>query len=183
MWTYTWFYLNQTHRLLNAMNIYIGLLGFAATLWGLWITFRAAEQARKNSLSAVDMARAAKEAADSAVLRLAKYDLISDVAAASGLAEEIRRNQLQGDWDFLPDRYNELAKIYIRIKSRQDLITIGELTNMQSGVTSVRELENSLMESKSVGELPDAAVFNRIISSRIDDLLELSLRLGETHES
>lgn len=75
-----------------------------------------------------------------------------------------------------------MAKVYIRIKSRPHLITPDELRNMQSGVTSVRELANSLIEIKATDELPDAAKFNKVITSRIYDLLELSLRLGATYE-
>lgn len=181
MWTHVWFYLQQIHQLLKAIDVYIGLVGFGATLWGLWLTFQAATQARQNAIDAADMARSAKEAADRTVLRLAKYDLISEVSAASGLAEEIRRRQVQGDWDSLPDRYNELAKVYVHIKSRQNLLNIDELTNMQSGVTSIRELASSLIEDRNGP--PDAARFDKVITSHIDDLLELSLRLGETYES
>lgn len=183
MWTHVWFNLQQIHRLLNAIDVYIGLVGFGATLWGLRLTFQAARQARQNAINAAEMARSAKEAADSAVLRLAKYNLISDVSAASGLAEEIRRYQDQEDWDSLPDKYNKLAKMYVRMKSRRGLLNTDELTNMQSGVTSVRELANSLKESRAVNEFPNAARFNKVITSHIDDLLELSIRLGETHES
>lgn len=178
-----WCFLRQAHQVLNAANVYIGLLGFGLTLWGLRVTFKAARQARQNAVDATKMAFAAKEAADKAVLKLMRYTLVSDVSAASSLAEEIRRYQDQEDWNPLPDRYNELAKMYIRIKARHHLLVPSELSNMQSGVTSVRELAISLKESGATREPPDVVRFNKVIMSRIDDLPELSLRLGGADES
>jgi hypothetical protein len=132
------------------------LAGLALTIWAVFKTKKAAEQAR-------DAAQQVKD-------RIASLDTLADVSAAITIMDEIKRLQRLGAWQIVLDRYSILRRHLIRVEQLNP--ALGEIQRRQiaRAIGQFRIIETKVEEAMSAPENgpADAVAFNRIVSAQID---------------
>jgi hypothetical protein len=89
----------------------LAVIGLLITIFSVWRTKTAAEQARQAAM-------AARES-------IASYDAIADLSSAMSIMEEIKRHQRQRTWSILPDRYSDLRRRLMTIRNRRSSLPRG----------------------------------------------------------
>lgn len=149
------------------------LIGFILTIAGVWRSKSAADGARR--------------AAETTRASLAQYDAVADLSAATALMDEIKRLQRLGAWPVLPDRYAELRRRLVALKSSSAQLTDPQRQVFQGTVEKFKDLERRVERSVATGAAPrNPAKLNEIVSSQIDEvhavLLAVQRNLGTRHE-
>jgi len=143
-------------------GILISVVGFAVTLWGVFKSKRAAQ--------------AAEEAARSTRDRMRLLDTAVDFSTAIATLEEIKRLHRTGQWSLLPDRYAELRKRLVIVRSTNPNLPDAHRAVLQSAITNLSELE-TLVEHSSKPTALKPAKFNAILSRDADDLVAILAEL------
>lgn len=133
------------------------LIGFLLTIIGVWRSKSAAEGAQR--------------AAEAARASLAQYDAVADLSAATGFMDEIKRLQRLQAWPVLPDRYAELRRKLVALKSSAAQLTDAQRQVFQGAVEEFADLEQRIERWLSTGKTPpNPAKLNDIVSSQIDQV-------------
>ena len=153
-------------NLASVIGTALTLIGFILTIAGVWRSKRAAEKAQR--------------AAETTRASLAQYDAVADLSAATSLMDEIKRLQRLGAWQILPDRYAELRRRLVSLKSSSAQLTDAQRQTFQGAVEEFADLERRIEYSISRGTSPrNPAKFNDIVSSQIDEIQAVLLTIQQ----
>lgn len=160
----------QWSDVINLAGLALTLIGFAITIFGVWRSKGAAEQAR-------DAAMAARET-------IAHYDVVADLSSAMAIMDEIKRHQRHGAWTVLPDRYATLRRRLVAIKGSQADLSDTQRQTLQGSIETFADLERRVERAVSVGHAPpNPPKFNEIVSAQIDEVHAVLLSLRRTLRS
>lgn len=156
-------------NLASVIGMGLTLIGFILTIAGVWRSKSAAEGAQR--------------AAETTRASLAQYDAVADLTAATGLMDEIKRLQRLRAWSVLPDRYAELRRKLVALKSSAAQLTDAQRQVFQGTIEKFADLERRIERSVATGTTPpNPAKLNDIVSSQIDEvqavLLAVQRNLG-----
>lgn len=141
--------------LASIAGVFLGVVGFVATIALAWRSKTAAEQARSAAIKT-------REA-------IGKYDALTELAAALALMDEIKRMQRHAVWHALPERYGELRRRVTAIKGSAAGLSDEQQQVLQGSIESFRDLERRVDRLVSVHSTPpNPAKLNDIVSSQID---------------
>ncbi len=133
------------------------LVGFVVTIVGVWRSRAAAEAARR--------------AAESTQASIAQYDAIADLSAAAAIMDEIKRLQRYGVWGVLPDRYGDLRRKLVALKSSGAQLTDAQRQVFQGAIETFADLERRVERAASASAAPpNPAKLNDIVSGQIDEV-------------
>jgi hypothetical protein len=157
-------YLNEFQRwcarwgdLASVAGVILSLIGFAATIWGVW--------------RSKDAAEAAEQAAIETRNSIAHYDAIADLTSSLAIMGEIKRLQRLGVWAVLPDRYSELRRHLVAIKTSRMQLDDHQLQTIQSTIEAFAQLEKRVERAVLSNEVPaNPAKLNDIVSGKIDEV-------------
>ena len=141
------------------------LIGFAATLYGVYRSKTAAESAKL----------AAQEARDS--IRI--LDTVVDFTAAISILEDIKRAHRQEQWILLPDRYAAIRKTLILISTNGKTLTDNQRITIKDAIVNLKQIEDVVEKALPSGATLKAAKLNRLISSDIDNLVAVLAELKD----
>jgi hypothetical protein len=163
---------NGLGDLASIAGLFLTLIGFTFTLYGLNKSRSAAESA----------STAAREAKD-AILRT---ETISNFSSTVTAMEEVKRLHRAEAWEIMPDRYSFLRKSLISILSNNGTLSNEHKTLIQGAIVQFRELEGSVesyLSNKKAS--PNSARLNKIVTAQIDKLDEvlnkIKLESGQDH--
>lgn len=133
----------------------LSLIGFAVTILGVWRSQTAAEQARN--------------AANAVKASIAHYDTIADLSSAVGIMDEIKRLHRQKAWGILPDRYGELRRRLIALKSYETILTGPQRQIIQETIEKLADLDRRVERCLSQSSAPpNPAKLNEIVTTQLD---------------
>jgi hypothetical protein len=142
---------------LSVLGLVVTLIGFAITIFNVVRSRTAAEEAER---------AVAKVRED--ILRI---DTVAEFSAAIAAMDEIKRLQREGAWSVLPDRYADLRKSLISIKSANKDLPAHYMTAIQSSIQHFRGIETIIEKSLAAKKIPSNATrLNTIMSEQVDEL-------------
>lgn len=144
----------------SIFGLFISLVGFAFTIWGIMRTKKAAEAAKESALQVQNDLR--------------KLDIIMEFSAAITMMDEIKRHHRGENWHILPDRYSAMRKKLITIKSTYNDLTENQKKVLQSAINQFKSMETTVEKALGKKTSPNnRAKFNEIISNESDKLNEV----------
>ena len=154
----------QWGDLASVFGVALTTIGFAVTLFAVWRSKNAAEQARL--------------AAQGVITSFAHYDAIADLSSAMVIMDEIKRLQRHGAWAILPDRYSELRRRLVAIKGSGAPLNDLQRLVLQSAIEAFADLERRI-EKAVLASIPPAkpAKLNDIVSGQIDEVNAVLLHM------
>lgn len=145
---------------LSVLGLFLTVIGFVATLYNVYRAKRAAQRAQE------EVAKVRKD-----ILRI---DMVAEFSAALAAMEEIKRLHREGAWPVLPDRYAELRRTLISIKSAGSEMLDEHKTALQSSIQHFSSIERTVEKALSTEETPpDIPKLNSVVSRQIDHLQEV----------
>jgi hypothetical protein len=145
-------------------GVIISVVGFVATLIGVYRSKRAAVQA----------AEAAKAVQES----LAKFDTLVDFSAAITTLEEVKRMHRQGgSWSLLPDRYAFIRKMFVQLRNSTVPMTDAQKSTIQNALVNLIDIERQVEKALPDSTKLRAFKFNAVISDDIDALVAVLTQL------
>ena len=151
-------------NLASVAGLFLGLLGFGFTIFGVWRSKNAAQ--------------AAQAAATKALNAVSTYDAVTDLASAMATMDEVKRHQRQGAWHVLPDRYSHLRQRLISIKGAGVPLNDQQRQTIQGAIEQFAVLEKRIDRSLAAGNVPaNPAKLNEIVSSQLDNLQSVLMSL------
>lgn len=151
-----WLRDNQIGDLTGLAGLVLSVLGFAATLVGVYKSKNAAERAEA-------AARSTRES-----IRL--FDLVVDFTAAIAMLEDIRRGHRQEQWGILLDRYAAIRKVLVTLNAANATLNAEQRVAVQSALANIATIEREVEEGLSGSDILQAARLNSIVSLDIDRL-------------
>jgi hypothetical protein len=150
--------------LASIAGLLVALIGFAATIVGVWRSKTAAQRA--------------KDAADATKALLLRANAIADFSAALSIMEEIRRLQRASAWAVLPDRYSTLREKLLAILESHPLIEENDRVSIGAALRSLKQHENRIEQSLAAGaNPPNVPRLNQVIGSHLDTLRGVLTRI------
>jgi hypothetical protein len=148
----------------SIIGLFLTIVGFGITIFGVWRSKGAAEQARQ----------AAQAARDS----IASYDAVADLAAAMAIMDEIKRLQRHAVWPALPDRYSDLRRRLITIRESEIGFSDEHRRSLQLAIEQFTDLEQIVERAiTSRGSPPKPDKLNEVVSSQLDEVHAVLLAL------
>ena len=138
----------------------IAIVGFTATLFGVFRSKRAAVRAQEAAQSARDSIRL--------------FDAITNFSTAISILEEIRRIHRQNDpagLATLPDRYASIRKHLILLRASPVALDDKQHTAIQAALVNLVDIEKRVERALASKNSINPAKINFIISGDIDNLL------------
>ena len=164
----TWIRNNQIGDLAGIAGIFISIIGFCATLYGVAKSKSAAESAEE----------AAKKTRES----VRSLDAILDFSATISALEEIKRLQRQSAWAVLPERYAAARKLLILFRESGFALSVAEKAGIQDAIVNFKDLETKIERLQDTPERLNSARLNPIISEQIDNLVVVLSKLKNSKE-
>lgn len=150
----------------DVFGLFIAIVGFTATLYGVFRSKRAALLAQEAAQSARDSIRL--------------FDAITNFSTAISILEEIRRTHRQNDptgFAALPDRYAAIRKHLILLRASPMALDDDQHAAIQNALVNLADIEKRV-EKALAGKIPiNSARINGIISGDIDNLLTVLTKL------
>ena len=141
---------------------YASVVGIPLTLWGLYVTYVAARQAKEE-------AKNAQEAVAELRTTLALVDTIADLTNAVAMMEEIKRLHRTASWPVLPDRYAELRKRLIAINTASPQISDDQRSALQNALVQFVTMEKDVEQALAAARTPkNPARYNEVVSEQLD---------------
>jgi hypothetical protein len=132
-------------------GVVISIIGFIFTLIGVSRSRKAAEDARD---------------------QIHLFENIVDFSTAITTLEEIKRLHRQGNaWPILPDRYANIRKLLIQLRSSTTRMNDEQKIVIQSALANLAEIEKQVERALADKTELKANRLNLIISSDVDGLL------------
>ena len=142
----------------SVVALVITIVGFCLTLYGIYKSKTAAERA--------------EVAASSAKKAIVQIDTIAGISAAITAMEEVKRLHRITAWSVLPDRYADVRKALISVRSSNEQLTQECLAAIQDAIQHFAEIENEVEKAIASGRKePGQAKLNEIVSLQIDKLI------------
>jgi hypothetical protein len=138
----------------------IAIVGFSATLIGVFRSKRAAVLAQQAAQSARDSIRL--------------FDAITNFSTAISILEEIRRIHRQNDPGALlglPDRYSTIRKHLILLRASPMVLDDAQHAAIQNALVNLADIEKRVERALASKNAINPAKINAIISDDIDNLL------------
>jgi hypothetical protein len=146
--------------LASILGLFVSVIGFAFTIWGVSRSKKAAE--------------AAKESAMQVQNELRKLDIIIDFSTVITMIDEVKRHHRGANWHILPDRYSAIRKNLISIKSTYKNLTENHQKVIQGAISQIKTMESTIEKSLSgKNQTPNIAKLNEIITNESDKLNEV----------
>jgi hypothetical protein len=124
----------------SVVGLLLTLIGFGVTIFGVWRSKGAAEQAR--------------QAAEAVRASIANYDVVADLSSAMAIMEEIKRHQRQRTWSILPDRYSDLRRRLVTIRGSQAQLSEGQRQTLQLAIEKFADQERIVERAIASGVAP-----------------------------
>jgi prophage DNA circulation protein len=155
--------------LLSASGLVLTVVGFIITIY--------------NVVKAKSASEAAREATRDVRSKIIQIDMVAEFSAALATMDEIKRLQRQKAWPILPDRYSELRRSLVSIKSANPDLPEHHKANLQSAIVSLSRIESQIEETLDSGEDPsNITKLNDIVSDQTDNLqtilTEVKIQVG-----
>ena len=147
---------NHLGDLASIAGVVISIIGFIIAIWNILRSKSAAERAQK--------------AAEETHGAIRKYETVSEISAAVTKMDEIKRLQRAGNIEHLPDRYADLRKILITVRSLAPELTDGQQTIIQEALTTLTSVEAHIDKCNAKGLPLNIAKINKLISQDEDAL-------------
>ena len=145
------------------------LFGFAITIFGVWRSKVAAVQAR--------------DAAESAVKQVAKFDVVAELNTTLAAISEVKRLQRLQAWSILPDRYAEIRWRLDTVKNSDPSVAGAHREVIQKSVDVLGRAERRIEKALANNETPpDPAKLNAILSAQFDHVHAVLLQLRLEYE-
>ncbi|WP_339541427.1 hypothetical protein [Pseudomonas sp. RA_5y_Pfl1_P24] len=149
---------------------YAGLFGLLISFVGFFITI-------KTSLKARAAATQATAAVESMREDLRKGDTVADFSSALAIMDEIKRMHRSPNLQLLPDRYSQLRRFLVSIRSSNPLLNDADQGTIQNAITqfsaSERIVEKALEGAGSIS----VARMNSLVSKHSEAIQELLVRI------
>lgn len=154
----------------SIVGVILTVGGFIVAFIGIWRSKSAAERARQ----------AAEDARDS----IARYDAITDLAAAMTIMEEIKRLQRNGVWTVLAERYSELQRRLTAIRESNVGLSEAQRQKLEKAIETFAESEKKVDRAVlAKADPPNPAKLNDIVSGQIAEVHVVLLSLQRVQTS
>lgn len=153
----------------SIVGVGVSVVGFIGTIWAALRSRSAAVQA--------------KEASEKTREDIHRSHAIADLSAAVSAMEEVKRLHRSGAWEILPDRYAELRKRLVAIKTENPDLAPGQKAALQGAIQRFAGMETKVEEALAKGERPDDFPrLNRVVGQEVDSvqqvLAQIQLKIG-----
>lgn len=155
-----WLAKPTTSGVIDAISLLVTVLGFTFTLWQV-------RRSRSAAQAAATSAQAVQE-------QISLFDAVAECAAAVQILEEVERLHRNGPSHALPDRYNQVRKSLIELRTMSHLSTAAQLAQLQDAISQLTTMKAAVEKLIATGTKLDAPKLNRITTKIISDLVELS---------
>jgi ribosomal protein S13 len=152
-----WIELHRIGDLASIAGVAIAVIGFIATLVGVYKSKNAAQRAEA----------AARSVRDS--IRL--LDTVVDFSAAITTLEEIKRLHRANQWAMLPDRYASLRKLLVMLRTTNADLSEGQRVVLQNALANLYALETAVERGLRNNSILNPVKFNAVISGDLDHLI------------
>ncbi len=156
----------ETHRI----GDYAGLLGLIVSVIGFFITI-------KTSLNTRAAAAQASAAVESMRGDLRRGDTVADFSSALAIMDEIKRMHRSPSLHLLPDRYSQLRRFLVSIRSSNPLLSDIDQQSIQSAIVQFSSLERLVERALEAGGTVSAAKMNSLVSKQSEAIQELLVRV------
>jgi len=150
---------------------YAGIFGLLVSVVGFILTVRA-------SVSSKNAAVQTRSVVESMRNDLRRVDTVSDFSTAVAIMEEIKRLHRLNSLQLLPERYSQLTKFLINIRSSNPLLSGEDQKLVQGAITQFSALER-LVEGclhDSVEKI-DMPTMNALVSKQMEAVQGLLIRI------
>jgi hypothetical protein len=149
---------------------FASVAGLLVSLFGFYWTIRSVTTARRAARQAEIAANAARES-------ILKSGAVAKFSEAIGLMEEVKRLQRKKEWGVLLDRYAELRRVLIELKSEAIGLEAEEQGTLGGVIAQLNTIEKKVDEALTGGKVgPDIVKINAIVSKQIVKVHELSTK-------
>ncbi|EJN18240.1 hypothetical protein [Pseudomonas sp. GM80] len=164
--------LTEFNKFLEQYRIgdYAGLIGLLISLIGFFFTIKTA----LNSKAASEQATAAVESMRDDMRR---GETVADFATALAVMEEIKRMHRSDSLTFLPDRYANLKKFLVSIRTSNPLLTAEDQVGIQSAIAKFSSMETLIETSIRDSKPIEHAKLNGQMSKHYDVIQTLLVRI------
>lgn len=149
---------------------YAGLIGLVISLVGFFVTI-------KTSLNTRAAAAQASAAVESMRGDLRKGDTVADFSSALAIMDEIKRMHRSPTLHLLPDRYTQLQRFLVSIRSSNPLLTDADLRSIQSAIVQFASLERLVERALEVEGSVSPAKMNSLVSKQSEAIQEVLVRI------
>ena len=150
---------------------FASLIGLLIAIVGFSITIINVSKSKSASLQAANAVSKVRE-------DLRRMETVTDFASALASMEDVKRLHRDGAWQLLPERYSNLRKTLIAIRSGDHTLLDDDKKIIQAAITQFssleREVDKYVANKNSDIDVPK---INAIVSKRIDCLHEVLIRL------
>lgn len=140
---------------------YAGILGLIVSIVGFVWTVRAAVSSR-------DAALQTKAAVQDMRNDLRRAETVSDFSTAVAIMEEIKRLHRLKSLELLPERYSQINKFLIGVRSANPLLTADELKIIQNAIAQFSALERLIEGCLAKTTELDTAKVNGQVSKQLE---------------
>tara|TARA_R110002126_G_scaffold224866_4_gene369723 strand:+ start:1924 stop:2430 length:507 start_codon:yes stop_codon:yes gene_type:complete len=159
-----WILSNHIAEAGSIAGVFISLIGFGATLYNVHRSKSAASRAEEAAIKAHQSARL--------------FDTVSDASKAISIMEEAKRLNRTGKWELLLDRYGEIKRLLVEMRSANQNIDESHKDAIQSMLGQFTNIEHMIEKSIENGVEPGSvARINKIISREIGSLNEFLIEI------
>nr|CDQ33967.1 hypothetical protein BN993_03418 [Virgibacillus halodenitrificans] len=169
----------------NSIGDYSSVIGLLISLVGFAITICVA-------ISSRNAAQQAREAVKSVKFNLRRGETVSDFSSALATMDEIKRVHRAEyiQYELLAERYSELRKLLVVIKSENPVITEDDNILIQDAITQLGAFERLIDDELSLGNRGreanpaiKAPKHNKLLLLHIDNIHTILVRLKNEAES
>ena len=132
--------LTQIGSVSSIVGVFISLAGFGFTLYNVYRSRRAADEAK----------RAANDARDN----IKRHTTVADLSEAVRAMKEIKQLNRSEEWVLLTDRYDNLRELLISIKTNNTHLSSKEVKTIQGMIASIANIERRLDEARQKNTAP-----------------------------
>lgn len=163
---------SQINHFLEIYRIgdYAGLLGLLISVVGFFVTI-------KTSLNTRAAAAQASAAVESMRDDLRKGDTVADFSSALAIMDEIKRMHRSPSLHLLPDRYSQLRRFLVSIRSSNPLLSESDQGAIQSAIVQFSALERLVEKAIESSGTVSAAKMNSLVSKHSEAIQELLVRV------
>lgn len=149
---------------------YASLLGLVISVVGFFFTI-------KTSLKTRDAAKQASVAVVSMREDLRKGETVADFSSALAIMDEIKRMHRTGSLNLLPDRYSQLRRFLVSIRSSNPLLSEEDQKIIQGAIAQFSSIERSVEKALEQNGSVSAAKSNSLVSKQYESIQELLVRI------
>ncbi|BBP57788.1 hypothetical protein [Pseudomonas sp. St316] len=162
----------QVNHFLEIYRIgdYAGLLGLVISLVGFFVTIR-------TSLKTRTAAAQASAAVESIRGDLRKGDTVADFSSALAIMDEIKRMHRSTNLHLLPDRYSQLRRFLVSIRSSNPLLSDADQGTIQNAIAQFSASERLVERALEGKGVMSTAKMNSLVSKHSEAIQELLVRV------